>query len=73
MVVIQKRISGNNYLIKKVKTIKKTEYTLIKIPIKEIIKQNFDVLLDRDTEINNEYLIKQGTSPLFDQIERIKR
>lgn len=50
----------------------KTQYTLVKIPIKEIISQDYDVKIDKDTEINNEYLITQGTSPLFDQIERIR-
>lgn len=49
------------------------QYTLIKIPIKELINQNFDVKLERDTEIKKEYLISQGDSPLFDQIERIRK
>ena len=48
------------------------QYTLIKIPIKEIIAQDYDVVIDRETEINNEYLITQGTSLLFDQIERLR-
>ena len=51
---------------------KTIQYTLIKIPIKEIINQNYDVVIDRDTEIQNEYLITQGTSLLFDQIERLR-
>lgn len=55
-----------------VNKIKTTQYTLIKIPIKELIEQNFDVHIDRDTEIDNEYLIAQGSSPLFDQIERLR-
>lgn len=42
------------------------QYTLIKIPIKEIIEQNFDVKSD------NKYIVKQGDSLLFDQIERIR-
>lgn len=42
------------------------QYTLIKIPIKEIIEQNFDVKPD------NKYIVKQGDSLLFDQIERIR-
>lgn len=49
-----------------------TQYTLVKIPIKEIINQNYSVVIDRDTEIKNEYLITQGTSLLFDQIERLR-
>ena len=52
--------------------IDKTQYTLVKIPIKEIIKQEYEVELTQDQEINNEYLIKQGSSPLFDQIEMLR-
>ena len=37
--------------------IDKTQYTLIKIPIKEIIKQEYNVKLTQDQEIDNEYLI----------------
>ena len=48
------------------------QYTLDKIPIKEIINQDYNVVIDRDTEIQNEYLITQGTSLLFDQIERLR-
>ena len=51
---------------------KNTQYTLVKVPIKEIISQDYNVEIDRDTEIKNEYLITQGTSLLFDQIERIR-
>ena len=49
-----------------------TQYTLVKIPIKEIMSQDYDVIIDRETEIKNEYLITQGTSLLFDQIERLR-
>ncbi len=49
-----------------------TQYTLVKIPIKEIMSQDYDVTIDRETEIKNEYLITQGTSLLFDQIERLR-
>ena len=49
-----------------------TQYTLVKIPIKEIINQDYNVVINRDTEIENEYLITQGTSLLFDQIERLR-
>ena len=45
------------------------QYTLVKIPIRELIKQNFNATVSRDVEINEEYLIAQGDSPLFDQIE----
>lgn len=51
---------------------KNIQYTLVKIPLKEIISQDYDVVIDRDTEIKNEYLITQGTSLLFDQIERLR-
>ena len=51
---------------------KNIQYTLVKIPIKEIINQDYNVVIDRDTEIQNEYLITQGTSLLFDQIERLR-
>ena len=51
---------------------KTIQYTLVKIPIKEIINQDYNVVIDRDTEIKNEYLITQGTSLLFDQIERLR-
>lgn len=48
------------------------QYTLVKIPIRELIKQNFNATVSRDVEINEEYLIAQGDSPLFDQIERLR-
>ena len=51
---------------------KNIQYTLVKIPIKEIINQDYNVTIDRDSEIKNEYLITQGTSLLFDQIERLR-
>lgn len=47
-------------------------YTLIKIPIKELIDNNFDISIDREEEINKEYLISQGDSLLFDQIQRLR-
>ena len=49
------------------------QYTLVKIPLKEIINQDYNVIMDRETEINNEYLIAQGDSLLFDQIERLRK
>lgn len=48
------------------------QYTLIKIPVKELISQKFNVCMDREREIKEGYLISQGNSPLFDQIERIR-
>lgn len=52
--------------------IEAVQYTLVKIPIKELIKQNFNASISREKEINEEYLIAQGDSPLFDQIERLR-
>ena len=54
------------------KEVKYTQYTLVKVPIKELIKQNFNATVSRDKEISEEYLIAQGDSPLFDQIERLR-
>ena len=48
------------------------QYTLVKLPIKEIISQNFDVKMNRETEMDNEYLVAQSDSLLFDQIERLR-
>lgn len=44
----------------------------MKVPIKELIKQDFNATIARDEEIDKEYLIAQGTSLLFDQIERLR-
>ena len=52
--------------------IKTTQYTLVKIPIRELIQQKFNATVTRDKEISDEYLIAQGNSPLFDQIERLR-
>ncbi len=51
---------------------KKIQHTLVKVPMKELINQNFDVHIDREKEIEKEYLIEQGASILFDQIERLR-
>ncbi|WP_312369101.1 RNA dependent RNA polymerase [Lachnoclostridium sp.] len=48
------------------------QYTLIKLPIKEIILQNYNVFLTRDEELNKDYLITQPSSLLFDQVERLR-
>ena len=47
-------------------------YTLIKIPIKELICSDFNLNITRDEEIEKEYLISQGDSLLFNQIERLR-
>lgn len=52
--------------------IETTQYTLVKIPIRELIQQKFNATVSRDKEISEEYLIAQGNSPLFDQIERLR-
>ena len=51
---------------------KQIQYTLIKLPIKELIKQNYNVKISKQSELNNEYLITQGDSLLFNQIERLR-
>lgn len=48
------------------------QYTLVKLPIKELVKQKFNVEMDKKSEIDNEYLIQQDNSLLFDQIERLR-
>ena len=49
-----------------------SQYTLIKLPIKELIRQNFDINMSRDQEIEEGYFITQEDSLLFDQIERLR-
>lgn len=49
-----------------------TQYTLIKIPLRELIRNDFDLQLTEAEEINREYLVAQGDSLLFDQIERLR-
>lgn len=49
-----------------------TQYTLIKIPLKELIEQDFCVSIDREEEICREYLVAQPPSLLFDQLERLR-
>lgn len=53
-------------------TKKSIQYTLVKIPLKELIKQDFNATVSREKEISEEYLIIQGDSPLFNQIERLR-
>ena len=48
----------------------KTQFTLSKIPLKLIIKNAYNVKLSQEDE--QEYLIEQSNSLLFDQIERIR-
>lgn len=49
-----------------------TQYTLLKLPLKELIKQNCHLEIDRETAIQNEYLVEQEDSLLFDQIKRLR-
>ena len=44
----------------------------MKLPIREIIKQEYDVKIDKNEAMSNEYLIKQGDSIIFDQIKRLR-
>lgn len=48
------------------------QYTLVKIPVKEIISQEFNVTISREEVIQKEYLVAQESSLLFDQIERLR-
>ena len=52
--------------------ITKIQYTMMKLPIREIIKQEYDVKIDKNEAMSNEYLIKQGDSIIFDQIKRLR-
>ena len=45
---------------------------MMKLPIREIIKQEYDVKIDKNEAMSNEYLIKQGDSIIFDQIKRLR-
>ena len=38
---------------------------MMKLPIREIIKQEYDVKIDKNEAMSNEYLIKQGDSIIF--------
>lgn len=51
---------------------KPPQYTLVKLPIKEIIKGEFDFSFTKEEEIQKNYRIAQGDSLLFDQIKRIR-
>jgi hypothetical protein len=48
----------------------KQQFILAKIPIKLIIKNSYNISLKQDDE--EEFLIEQSQSLLFDQIERIR-
>lgn len=48
----------------------KQQFTLVKIPLKLIIKNEYNLNLSEEDE--TEYLIEQNNSLLFDQIERIR-
>ena len=45
---------------------------MIKIPIREIVKQNYNVKLTKDEEIKKDYVIQQLDSLLFDQLRQIR-
>lgn len=47
-------------------------YIMFKLPIRELIAQDFDVFMDDDYAISKGYLIAQGPSLLFDQIEMLR-
>lgn len=47
-----------------------TQYTLVKLPIQKILEQDCNLTLTKEEEA--EYFIAQGTSLLFDQIERLR-
>lgn len=48
------------------------QYTMLKLPIQELISQKFDVTMDSDTAAQKGYLIAQENSLLLDQIERLR-
>lgn len=48
------------------------QYTLIKIPVKEIVSQGFHVALTPAQEREKGYLISQPNSLIFDQIQRLR-
>lgn len=48
------------------------QYTLIKLPLKELISHNFNMTISRDLEIEEGYFVTQEDSLLFDQIERLR-
>ena len=51
-------------------TITSKQVTLIKLPIQKLMETNFQVTIDAQEEQN--FLIAQGDSLLFDQIERLR-
>lgn len=51
---------------------KKRLYTLFKIPLKDLIKSNFDMHCTTKEGLEKGFLIKQTDSPIFDQIERLR-
>lgn len=51
-------------------TVNKTLFTLLKIPVKEIIKQEYQLTLSQEEQA--QFLISQEGSLLFDQIERLR-
>ncbi|MBR0596956.1 RNA dependent RNA polymerase [Sinanaerobacter chloroacetimidivorans] len=51
---------------------KKAEYELIKLSLRQIESQNFNVVFTPKQEVENNLIIKQQNSLLFDQIKRIR-
>lgn len=49
------------------------QYTLLKLPLIELIQQNYNVTLDKQTILAQDYPVKQENSLLFDQIARLRR
>lgn len=47
-----------------------TQYTLVKLPIQKILEENCNLTLTREEEAG--FLVAQGPSLLFDQIERLR-
>ena len=52
------------------RNIKQQQYTLVKLPFRIIIENEYDLNLFPGQELD--YLIQQGDSPLFNQIERLR-
>lgn len=48
------------------------QYEIIKIPIKELIDNDYIISIDKESLINKDYIIKQPVSLLFDQIEQLR-
>lgn len=47
-------------------------YTLFKLPLKELISQNYEVSLSMQLAVEMDYLVKQSNSLFFHQVERLR-